>query len=56
MIELMLLLPTWIGIGVAIVLATVVGLAVYFVSYKLISRYQSDELMDSTSSLFRVFR
>jgi hypothetical protein len=44
----------WVGIGVAVVLATVVGLVVYFVSYKFISRYQRDELRDSTSSLFRV--
>ena len=54
MIKLILSLPTWAGIGVAIVLATVVGLVVYFVSFKLISRYQNDELRDSTSSLFRV--
>lgn len=54
MVELILSLPMWVGIGVAVVLATVVGLIVYFVSYKFISRYQSDELRDSTSSLFRV--
>ena len=54
MIELILSLPTWAGIGVAIVLATVVGLIVYFASFKLISRHQNDELRDSTSSLFRV--
>jgi len=54
MIEFLLSLPTWVGCGVAMIFTAVVGLVVYFVSYKLISKYQSDELKDPTSSLFRV--
>jgi hypothetical protein len=54
MIEFFLSLPTWVGCGVAMIFTAVVGLVVYFVSYKLISKYQSDELKDPTSSLFRV--
>jgi hypothetical protein len=54
MIEFLLSLPTWVGCGVAMISTAVLGLVVYFVSYKLISRYQSDDLKDPTSSLFRV--
>jgi Na+-driven multidrug efflux pump len=54
MIDLLLSLSTWAGCFVAMSFAAVVGLVVYFVSYKLISMYQSDELKDPTSSLFRV--
>jgi hypothetical protein len=36
------------------VITAVLGLIVYFVSYKLISKYQSHDLRDPTSSLFRV--
>ena len=54
MIEFMLSLPTWVGCGVAMVTAAVVGLVIYVVSYKLISKYQSQDLKDPTSSLFRL--
>jgi len=54
MIEFLLSLPMWVGCIVAMISAAVVGLVVYFVSYKLISKYQRDELKDPTSSLFRV--
>jgi hypothetical protein len=33
---------------------TAVGLTVYFVSHRLIAKYQRDDLIDPTSSLFRV--
>jgi len=54
MIEFILSLPTWLGFGAAMVTTTVVGLVVYIVSYKLISKYQRHDLMDPTRSLFRV--
>jgi hypothetical protein len=54
MIEFILSQPTWIGCGVSMVTAAVVGLVVYVVSYKLISKYQSQDLKDPTSSLFRL--
>jgi len=53
-ILLSLSLPMWLGCIVAMTFTTVVGLAVYFVSYKLISKYQRGELKDPTSNLFRV--
>ena len=54
MIELLLSLPDIVGAAVAMVIAAVLGLAVYLIAYKLISKYQSDELKDPPSSLFRV--
>jgi hypothetical protein len=54
MIEFLLSLPTWVGCGAAMIFAAVVGLVVYFVSYKLISKYQKDDLKDPTRSLFHV--
>ena len=54
MIELLLALPDIVGAAVAMVIAAVLGLAVYLTAYKLISKHQSDELKDPTSSLFRV--
>jgi hypothetical protein len=54
MIEFLLSLPTWVGYSVAMIVTAVVGLLVYLVSYKLISKYQRDEIKEPTSSLFRV--
>jgi len=54
MIEFILSLPTWLGFAAAVVTTSVVGLGVYVVSYKLISKYQRHDLMDPTRSLFRV--
>ena len=54
MIELLLSLPDIVGAAVAMVIAAVLGLAVYLIAYKLISKYQSDELKDPTGGLFRV--
>ena len=54
MIEFIFSLPTWLGFGAAMVTTAVVGLVVYIVSYKLISKYQSHDLIDPTTSLFRV--
>ena len=54
MMEFVLSLPTGAGCAVAMVFTTVVGLVFYLVSYKLISKYQSDELRDPTNNLFRV--
>ena len=44
----------WVGCIVAMISAVVVGLVVYFVSSKFITKYQRDELKDPTQSLFRV--
>ncbi|MCP4357434.1 MAG: DUF4239 domain-containing protein [Chloroflexi bacterium] len=54
MINFILSLPLWIGSIIAMGLSTVSGLAVYFVSYKFISRYESKDLKEVASSLFRV--
>jgi hypothetical protein len=54
MIEFVLSLPTWAGCCVAMVSTTVLGLVVYLVFYKFISKYQSYDLKDPTSRLFRV--
>jgi hypothetical protein len=54
MITFLLSLPTWAGCGVTMVFTTIVGLVVYLVSYKLISKYQHEDMQDPTSNLFRV--
>ena len=54
MIEFMLSLPMWIGIGFAMVSMTVLSLVVYFVSYKLIERYKNVQLKDPINNLFRL--
>ena len=54
MIDFILSLPVWSGSIIAMILATVGGLAVYIVSYKLISKYESGDLKEVASSLFRV--
>jgi hypothetical protein len=54
MIEYLLSLPTWLGCSVAMVSTAVFGLVVYVVSYKLITKYKSDDLKDPTGNLFRV--
>jgi ABC-type multidrug transport system fused ATPase/permease subunit len=54
MIEFLLSLSDWAGGVVSMVGAAALGLVVYLVSYKLISKYQSDELRDPTNNLFRV--
>ena len=54
MIESVLSVSTWLGITISMVLAAAAGLLVYGIAYKLIARYQTDELKDPTSSLFRV--
>jgi len=54
MIKFILSLPLIVGGIVSMALATVVGLAVYFIFHKLIDRYQRGDLKDPTSSLFRV--
>jgi len=54
MTEFLLSQPTLIGSIVSIVLATVAGLSVYGISYKLISKYQGDDLRDPTNNLFRL--
>jgi hypothetical protein len=54
MIDFLLSLPTWAGCLVAMLTAAVVGLVVYLVSYKLITKYQSHDLKDPITSLFRL--
>jgi len=51
---LLLSLATWAGCIVATGLTAVVGFVVYLVSYKLISKYQREDMQDPTSNLFRV--
>lgn len=54
MIEFVLSLPEGAGIAIAMVFATLLGLAVYIISHSLISKYQKEDLKDPMSSLFRV--
>jgi hypothetical protein len=54
MIEFLLSQTTLVGSLVSIVLATAAGLLVYAVSYRLIKRYQTDDLKYPTGSLFCV--
>jgi ABC-type multidrug transport system fused ATPase/permease subunit len=43
-----------VGCIVMMVFTAISGLAIYFISYQLITKYQSDDLKDPTSNLFRV--
>ncbi len=54
MIEFLLSQLTLVGGLMAMAISTVLGLAVYIVSCKLITKYQTANLEDPTSSLFRV--
>ncbi len=54
MIDFLLSLPTLIGCGIAMVFTAALGLLVYLVSYKLITKYKSGELKDEIGGLFRV--
>jgi hypothetical protein len=53
MIEFLHSSSTLVGSIASMILATLAGLVVYGVSYKLISRHQSGDLKDPTSSIFR---
>ena len=54
MVEFILSLPTWIGCGFIMVSATVFGLVVYVVSYKLIDKSKNVTLKDPINNLFRL--
>jgi hypothetical protein len=54
MIEFLLSLSTLAGSVISMGLATAAGLLAYSVSYKLISKYQSGDLKEPTSGLFRM--
>lgn len=54
MIKFLLSLPTWAGCMATMGLAAVTGFVVYFVFYKIISKYQHQDMKDPTSNLFRV--
>ena len=54
MIEFMLTQSTLVGSIVSMIFATVVGLLVYGISYRFISKFESTELTDPTGNLFRV--
>ena len=54
MIDALLSLPDFVGGLIMASLTTVVGISVYLISYRLISRYQSSDLKDPASGLFRV--
>ena len=53
MIEFVLSTPTWVGCGLTMVSMAVAGLAVYFAFYKLISKYQREDLKHAAGNLFR---
>jgi hypothetical protein len=54
MLDWILELPFWAGALVAGGLTVAVGLLVYWVSYRLVTRYQREDLGAAASSLFRV--
>ena len=54
MVDFLLSLSTWAGCVVMMGFTTVVGFVVYLVFYKLISKYQREDMQDPTSNLFRV--
>ena len=54
MVEFIISLPVWVGCGLAMVFTSVFGLVVYVLSYKIITKYKTEDLKDPTSSLFRV--
>ena len=54
MIDFILSLPDWLGIIIAMLFTTGVGLLVYAISYKLTSKYQSRDFKSAASSLFYV--
>ena len=54
MFEFIISLPVWVGCGVSMVSMAVSGLVIYIVSYKIITKYKTEDLKDPTSSLFRV--
>ena len=54
MIDVLASMPTWIGIVISILIASLTGLAVYYLSYRLISPHLTENLKDGVSDLFRV--
>ena len=54
MLEFLLSQSTLVGILISVSLATTVGLLTYVVAYKLIYRYQAQDLKDPTGQLFRM--
>jgi hypothetical protein len=53
MIDHLLSLSTWAGCSVAMFFTAVEGLVIYFVFYKLISKYNLEGMRNPTSILFR---
>ena len=51
MTDLVLTLPTWAGIAVAMLLATVAGFLVYAITHRFISPGLRDDLKTATGSL-----
>ncbi len=54
MLDFLLSLPTWFGCGLTMVSTALLGLVVYVVFYKLITKYKSEDLKAPSSSLFSV--
>ena len=54
MIKFVLALPELVGAGITMILATVCGLLVYGMAHKFISSFQSYDLKDSITGLFRM--
>ena len=52
--EFLLSQPTLVGSIMSILIATVSGLPVYLLAYRLIDKYKTSDLKDPTSGLFRV--
>jgi len=54
MIDFILSLPSWIGCVFLMVLTTVLGLAIYIISYKLIKKSKTVRLTEPINNLFRL--
>ena len=54
MVESLLSLPTWAGCNIAMAFTTVIGLVVYVVSSKFITKTKSEDLKEPIGGLFRV--
>ena len=54
MLDFLLSLPTWFGCGLTMFSTALLGLVVYVISNKLITKYRSEDLKAPSSSLFGV--
>ena len=54
MSEFILSLPTVVGVSVVMIFTVSAGFSVHYVAYRFIEKYHGKDLVDATSSLFRV--